>query len=74
MPLELKIDGLPKIGCLRISAKVVESDLVKLDLMFSHAPMMLFHIEHCSLFSLGAMRSQFKSRIVGPLLWTESLV
>ncbi len=46
VPLELKIDELPKIGYLRISAKVVGSDLVRPNLTFNHAPTMLFHIEH----------------------------
>jgi len=57
VPFVLRMDGLPKSGCLSTSATVVGFDLVKPDLTFSQAPTMLFHIEHCSLFSLGAMRS-----------------
>jgi hypothetical protein len=56
-PLELRIDGLPNRGCLRISAKVVDSDLIRPGLACNQAPTMLFHIEHLSLLSLGAARS-----------------
>jgi hypothetical protein len=70
----LKMDRLPNKGYLRTSAEVVGSDLVRPDLMFSQVPTMLFHIEHCILFSLGAMRSQLRSGFVGPLPWTRTLV
>ncbi len=74
IPLELRIDGLPKRGCLRTSSELVKSDLIRPGLTFSQAPTMLFHMEHLSLLSLGAARSQFRSRFEGPLPWTESLV
>ncbi len=73
-PLELRIDGLPKMGCLRTSSELVGSDLIRPGLTFSQAPTMLFHIEHLSLLSLGAARSQFRSGFEGPLPWTGSLV
>jgi len=72
--LALRIDGLPKSGCLRILAVVDGFDLVRPILTFSHAPTMLFHIEHCSLFNLGAVRSQLRSALEGPLPCTGSLV
>ncbi len=72
--LALSMDGLPKSGCLRISSVVVGSDLVRPSLTFSQALMVLFHIEHWSLLSLGAARSQLSSGLVGPLPWTGSLV
>ncbi len=74
VPLKLRMDGLPKSGCLRTSATVVGFDLVRPGLTLSQAPIMFFHIEHCSLLSLGATRSQLKSRLLGPLPWTGSLV
>jgi len=74
VPFVLRMDGLPKSGCLSTSAAVIGSDLVRPDLTFSQAPTMLFHIEHYSLFSLGVARSQLKLGLVGPLPWTRSLV
>jgi len=74
VPLALSIDELPKSGCLRVSIAMVGSDLVRPDLTFSHAPTMLFHIEHCIIFSFGATRSQLRSGLLRPLPWTESLV
>jgi hypothetical protein len=74
VPLVLRMDGLPKSGCLSTSAAVVGSDLARPDLTFNQALTMFFHIEHCSLFSLGAARSQLRLGLVGPLPWTESLV
>jgi len=66
VPLALSIDELPKSGCLRVSAAVDGSNLMRPDLTFSHAPTMLFHIEHCSFFDLGAAKSQLRSVLVGP--------
>jgi hypothetical protein len=57
VPLALSIDELPKNGYLKVLATVVGSDLVRPDLTFNHVPTMLFHIEHCNLFSLGVARS-----------------
>jgi len=74
VPFVLRMDELPKSGYLNTLVVFVGSDLVKPDLMFSQVPTMLFHIEHCSLFSLGAARSQLRSRLVGPLPWIGSLV
>jgi hypothetical protein len=74
IPLELRIDGLPKRGCLRISAEVVGSNLIRSGLAFNQAPTMLFHIEHLSLLSLGVAKSQFRFGFEGPLPWVGSLV
>jgi hypothetical protein len=46
VPLALRIDELPKRGCLRVSTAVVGFVLVRLGLTFSQAPTMLLHIEH----------------------------
>ncbi len=73
-PLELRIDGLPKMGCLRTSFELVRSDLIRPGLTFNQAPTMLFHIQHLSFLSLGAARSQFRSGFEGLLSWTGSLV
>jgi len=73
-PLELRIDGLPKMGCLRTLSGLVRSDLIRPGLTFNQALTMLFHIEHLSLLSLGTARSQFRSGFEGPLPWTGSLV
>ncbi|CAK9228744.1 unnamed protein product [Sphagnum troendelagicum] len=74
VPLVLRMNGLPKSGYLSILVAVVGSDLVRPGFMFNQAPTMLFHIEHCSLFTLGVTRSRLKSGLVGPLPWTRSLV
>jgi hypothetical protein len=72
--VELRIDGLPKRGCLRISAKVVGSDLIRPGRTFNQVPTMLFHIEHLNLLNLGATQSEFRFGFEGPLPWTGSLV
>jgi hypothetical protein len=74
MPFALVIEGLPKRGCLKVSAALIESDLVKPDLTFSHAPTMLFHMEHGILLSLGAVKNQLMSGVLRPLPCTGSLV
>jgi len=73
-PLELRIDGLPKMGYLRTSSELVGSDLIRPGLTFNQAPTMFFHIEHLSFLSLGAARNQFRSGFKGPLPWTGNLV
>jgi hypothetical protein len=74
VPLALRMDGLPKIGCLRISSSVVGSLFVKPCLAFIQASTMLLHIERLSRLSLGAARSQLKSGVDGPFPWRSSLV
>jgi len=74
MPFELRMDGLPKIGCLRISAGEDGSDLFSPGLALSQASTMLFHIDLLRRFSLGAAKSQVKSGMEGPLPWRGSLV
>ncbi len=67
MPFELRMEGLPKIGYLRISAGEKGSDLLRPGLALSQASTMLFHIEQLRRFSLGAASSQFRSGMEGPL-------
>ncbi len=74
MPFELRMDGLPKIGCLRILAGEDGSDLLNLGLALSQASTMFFPIDLLRRFSLGAARSQFRSEMEGPLPWRGSLV
>jgi hypothetical protein len=74
MPFELRMDGLPKIGCLRISAGEDGSDLLSPSLALSQASTMFFHIDLLRHLSLGAARSQFRSGMEGPLPWRGSLV
>ncbi len=74
MPFELRMDGLPKIGCLRILAGEDGSDLLNPGLALSQASTMFFHIDLLRRFSLGAARSAFRSEMEGPLPWRESLV
>jgi hypothetical protein len=74
MPFELRMDELPKIGCLRISAGEDGSDLLSPGLALNQASTMLFHIDLLRRFNLGAARSQFRSEMEGPLPWKGSLV
>jgi len=46
IPCSLRINGLPNIGCQKISSVLVGSAFVNPGLTFIQAPMMLFHIEH----------------------------
>jgi hypothetical protein len=73
-PFEFWIDGLPKSGCLRISATLFGSDFTSPCLTHIQDFTMLFHIEHWILFNLGVANSQLISRMLGPLLWTGSLI
>jgi len=74
MPFELVIEGLPKRGCLRISATLVGSDFVRPGLTLIHAPRKFFQMEHGSLLSLGAAKIQLIFGVFGPLPCTGSLV
>jgi hypothetical protein len=49
------MSGLPKIGCLRISAELVGSDLWRPGLTLSQEWRMLFHREVGGFLSLGAV-------------------
>jgi len=69
-----RTDGLPKIGCRRVSAALVGFDLVRPGLTLSQEPKMLFHIEGLVLLSFEAANSQLMSGMDGPLPWTDSLI
>jgi hypothetical protein len=73
-PFEFWINGLPKSGCLRIYATLFGSDFTSPYPTRIQDSIMLFHIEHWILFNLGAANSQLISRMLGPLLWTGSLI
>jgi hypothetical protein len=74
LPFELVMRGLPKRGCLRISATLVESDLVRPDLTLIHAPKMLFQMEHGTLLNFEVVKIQLMSDVLGPLPCTGSVV
>jgi hypothetical protein len=54
--LVLVNDGLPKRGCLSISAILEKSDLVRPGRTLIHTPRMFFHMEQGALLSLGAAK------------------
>ncbi len=67
VPFTLRMEGLPKRGYLRISVALVGSVLIRPGLTFSQAPIILFHIEHWVLLSLGTVKIQLMSGVLGPL-------
>ncbi len=71
---ELRIEGFSKSGCLRISALLVGSVLVRPGLTFSQTLMMLSHIERRVFLSFIAAKIQLMLAVLGSLLWTCSLV
>ncbi|CAM6077797.1 unnamed protein product [Sphagnum tenellum] len=73
-PLVLRIYGLPKRGRLKVLAALIGSALVRPGLTFSQAPIMLFHIKQWILLSLGAVKRESMSRVLGPLPWMGSLI
>ncbi len=72
----LRMRGLLKMGYLRTSACDVGSNFARPTLTFSQERRMLFQNEHFVCLSLGATKSQFMSRMFGPLpcikRWTLS--
>ncbi len=56
MPFALRIEGLPNRSYLRISAVLVGSILIRPGLTFNQTLIILFHIEHWALLSLGATK------------------
>jgi len=67
-PFELRIEGLPNSGYLRISALLVGSDLISPDLTFNQAPNILSHIEQWVFLSFITAKIQLMSVVLGPLL------
>jgi hypothetical protein len=67
LPAMLVIRGLPKMGCLSTSTQDVGSVFTRLALTFSQAPRMLLQNEQGVFLSLGAMKNQFTSKVLGPL-------
>ncbi len=67
-PFELRIEGLPNSGCLRISALLVGSVLISPGLAFNQAPNILSHIEQWVFLSFIAVKIQLMSVVLGPLL------
>jgi hypothetical protein len=59
------------MGCLRTSAWDVGSDFVRPTFTLSQEPRMFFQNEHFVYLNLGATKSQFMSKMLGPFPCTE---
>jgi hypothetical protein len=70
-PVVLRMRGLLKMGCLRTSAWDVGSDFVRPTFTLSQEPRMFFQNEHFVYLNLGATKSQFMSKMLGPFPCTE---